>query len=91
MSLGGSRGDREPHTPWSWRLPPRSPQQVPKASLTSSNQRRQTGGINTANSQLDGTKLTQEKLPSLPAAFPPGLSPPDLAHVQSQGKLLSLD
>lgn len=77
-------------TPWMWRLPHCSPQQVPEASLTSSNQRRQVGGINTADSQLDGTDLTQEELPSLPATFPPGLSPPNLAHSQSQGKLLSL-
>lgn len=36
------------------------PSAMPKASLTSSNQRPQIGGINTANSQLDGTNLTQE-------------------------------
>lgn len=78
-------------TPWTWRLPHCSPQQVPEASLTSSNQRRQIGGIKTANSQLDGTDLTQEELHRLPATFPPGLSPPNLAHTQSQGETLCVN
>ena len=80
------KGTESNVTLWTWRLPHCSPQQVPEASLTSSNQRRQIGGINTADSQLDGTALTQEELPSLPATFGPGLSPPNLAHTQESGE-----
>lgn len=87
----GPEGTESNVIPWLWRLPPWSPQLLPKASPTSSNERWQTGGINTANSQLDGTNLTQEKLPRLPATFPPGLSLPNLAHAPRQGKLLFPD